>query len=781
MKGDSIDGSSHPGIEHLWPVGHVPDPGGNRGSRVTPAPAHRGLNPNRKKQKGRRKPPFFLCALAGCIVASGELVPGASREVVMIGHPRIFSVLLSIAMFCVSAVAGAQNGGIATHRDDDNEEKGMDAKTFFGIVDKSLTDKFNSLILIYGGCFTHDFTKKSKTSTVGTSGKPVAVLAATSEDDVSCAGGTNLGNSFTTGVTQGFQENEENPEPDVESAFDRGKFTARRSPVEGQTPTFTTLGEGAKDIRLGKNADSYHAIIFYGKPTTCGEWNDLEKIYKQLKADGYPAANIRSFFGNGERGTAEGDSTPRLSNEDFSAGKTVKEAYNDGACPAYSDQGQTIEAATFDNLKDALEDWKKIREASDNEQYFFWAADHSTLLALADPSDRLCDENEALCSVDVPVDQQFIDQPADDVPAVVLRPSGALSSTQMVSLNGVKLGFIDTTVPQGEMQTFDFDPALLFAGTNEISVNNDRAEVLLEDIAISTGSVPVFRVDEELIVSMTGVSGAWFDITHTGEGYQIEILSDTRALVYWFTYDIFGNQRWFVGVGVIVGNRIIIDELLVTEGGLFGPGFDPDLVALTVAGEISFSFLSCELGFADYTLIPPLVADKGDSYDPDDDLPSIEPPQEVEAGTFDLERLTVLDGLDCEDNSPKTGITSAFSGSWFDPAHDGEGFTIEVLADGLVVVFWFSYDPLGNQAWFFGVGTIDGKEIHVDVMLITEGGLFGPDFDPDDVMMTPWGEVHFTLDCDDGGLMTYASVFPEYGSGAQALIRATSLAELPCD
>jgi len=699
----------------------------------------------------------------------------------MNGHTRIFCFL---AMLCASTVVSSQNNaGVATHRDDDNEEKGMDAKTFFKTVDESLADKFNSLILIYGGCFTHDFTKKSKESTVGTSGKPVVVLAATSEDDVSCAGGTNLGNSFTRGVTQGFQENEENPNPDVETAFDRGKFTARRSPVEGQTPTFTPLGEGAKDIELGENADSYHAIIFYGKPETCGEWNDLEKIYKQLRADGYPAVNIQTFFGRGERGTTEGDNTPVLSDSEFSAGQTVKEAYKDGACPSYSDQKQDIEAATFDNLKEALEGWKKIREASDNEQYFFWAADHSTLLALADPSDRLCDENEALCSVDVPVDQSFIDQPADDVPAVVLRPSGALSATQMVSLNGVKLGAIDTSVPQGDIQTFDFDPALLFEGTNEISLNNDRAEMLLEDIAISSGSVPIFMVDEELIVTMAGVSGAWFDITHTGEGFQIEILSDTQALVYWFTYDIFGNQRWFIGVGEIVGNRIIIDELLVTEGGLFGPDFDPDLVTLIPAGNISFSFLNCEMGFADYTLIPPQIAAvKGDTYGPEDDTPKIEPPpEEVQAGTFDLERLTVLDGLACEDNSPKTGITGAVSGSWFDPAHNGEGFNIEVLADGLVVVFWFSYDPVGNQAWFFGVGTVDGKEIHVDTMLITSGGLFGPDFDPDDVVMTPWGEVHFTLDCEEGGVMTYSSLFPEYGAGEQSLIRATSLAELPCD
>ena len=39
-------------------------------------------------------------------------------------------------------------------------------------------------------------------------------------------------------------------------------------------------------------------------------------------------------------------------------------------------------------------------------------------------------------------------------------------------------------------------------------------------------------------------SGSWFDPTHDGEGYVVEVLDDNRATVYWFTYDSEGNERW---------------------------------------------------------------------------------------------------------------------------------------------------------------------------------------------------------------------------------------------
>ena len=36
------------------------------------------------------------------------------------------------------------------------------------------------------------------------------------------------------------------------------------------------------------------------------------------------------------------------------------------------------------------------------------------------------------------------------------------------------------------------------------------------------------------------MSGSWYDPTHSGEGYVLEVLADQRALVYWFSFDAEG-------------------------------------------------------------------------------------------------------------------------------------------------------------------------------------------------------------------------------------------------
>jgi hypothetical protein len=45
------------------------------------------------------------------------------------------------------------------------------------------------------------------------------------------------------------------------------------------------------------------------------------------------------------------------------------------------------------------------------------------------------------------------------------------------------------------------------------------------------------------------LSGSWYDPTHSGEGYVLEVLADQRALVYWFSFDGQGQRRWFFGTG----------------------------------------------------------------------------------------------------------------------------------------------------------------------------------------------------------------------------------------
>ena len=102
-------------------------------------------------------------------------------------------------------------------------------------------------------------------------------------------------------------------------------------------------------------------------------------------------------------------------------------------------------------------------------------------------------------------------------------------------------------------------------------------------------------------VALSGtLTGAWFDPAFEGAGFLVEVLADDQALVYWFTYDDSGAQRWYIGVGEATDSAIEIAELQEATGGRFGPEFDPDEVSLRTVGTLTLSFSSCDAGSADY-------------------------------------------------------------------------------------------------------------------------------------------------------------------------------------
>lgn len=122
-------------------------------------------------------------------------------------------------------------------------------------------------------------------------------------------------------------------------------------------------------------------------------------------------------------------------------------------------------------------------------------------------------------------------------------------------------------------------------------------------------------------------------------------------------------------------------------------------------------------------------------------------------------------------------IEAGISGSWYDPAQDGHGFLVEVLAGGRLAAYWFTYDGQGNQAWLAGVGTIQGNTATVPVIL-TRGGVFGPAFEPGAVDRQGWGSLTFTFDSCDTGSVAYNVGF---GAGTLALRRLTRPEGLVCD
>lgn len=127
------------------------------------------------------------------------------------------------------------------------------------------------------------------------------------------------------------------------------------------------------------------------------------------------------------------------------------------------------------------------------------------------------------------------------------------------------------------------------------------------------------------VLEAARLSGSWYDPSHSGEGYVLEVLFDQRVLVYWFSYDMDGNRRWFFGTGEIAEGKLVFNEMFTTLGGVFGTGFDPAEVELKPWGSLELE-LDCDNGTAHF-----------------------EPEEEgFPAGTLDLSRLTILDGLSCD-------------------------------------------------------------------------------------------------------------------------------------
>jgi hypothetical protein len=247
-------------------------------------------------------------------------------------------------------------------------------------------------------------------------------------------------------------------------------------------------------------------------------------------------------------------------------------------------------------------------------------------------------------------------------------------------------------------------------------------------------------------------SGAWFNPGHDGEGFIVEVLEDEQALVYWFTYDDKGNQRWMVGTGAVEGNRIEVGELMDASGGRFGSEFNPADVELKTSGSLSISFQDCAKAIANFSI---------------DNV----------GGHQELSRLTGLYGHECGKGA--SPMAQDINGSWYDPDHDGEGFIVQQLSASEALVVWFTYDADGNASWMLSNGSVSGNRINFPELGQFKGGKFGRSFDPAAVSRSPWGELTLDLDCE-GGTASYTPTAIGYTGGSQNLVPLTRLKNSGC-
>jgi hypothetical protein len=256
--------------------------------------------------------------------------------------------------------------------------------------------------------------------------------------------------------------------------------------------------------------------------------------------------------------------------------------------------------------------------------------------------------------------------------------------------------------------------------------------LLLVALALVTG--PALAIDARY-------SAHWFAPERSGEGWMLEILSPQAALLYWFTYDEQGNQRWLTALGAIDGQRIEFPELALTTGGRFGAAFDPAAIQRTAVGTAWLQFVDCNAGQLGYTAFGQTLV-------------------------VNVVRLTATASVPCGPAPPATGLEARAGqgGSWFDPDRSGEGWSMQWMDNGQMLMIWYTFDPAGQPYWILGIGTLYQDVLVFHDAFASRGARFGAPFDPDDVERFAWGQVRMTLGCTSG-TVSYRSTLPGFGEG----------------
>lgn len=125
-------------------------------------------------------------------------------------------------------------------------------------------------------------------------------------------------------------------------------------------------------------------------------------------------------------------------------------------------------------------------------------------------------------------------------------------------------------------------------------------------------------------------------------------------------------------------------------------------------------------------------------------------------------------------------ISPRIGGTWYDPAQSGQGITVELIDDGRVLLYWFTFDDQGDPAWLIAEGHPNARDIRLFAQTVS-GGLFPPNLDPDLIDRRDWGSIDLTFDQCDRGSMRWETSAAGFRSGSMPLQRLTGRASDGCN
>ena len=262
-------------------------------------------------------------------------------------------------------------------------------------------------------------------------------------------------------------------------------------------------------------------------------------------------------------------------------------------------------------------------------------------------------------------------------------------------------------------------------------------------------------------------SGSWYSTDRSGEGFILQVLDNGSALLLWFTYPPAGSsaaQAWiYADGGSVEGDRIRFTSAVTTRGGRFGATSGGVQAQRIPWGTVEFRFTSCNSGEVTYA-----------------------GPSAWGSGTRQIVRLTELSELGCNGRTRvlASGARSIEglrqrSGAWYNPGSDADGWAIEELPNAGALVYWFTHDAAGEQAWTYGEAVSSADRLQV-TNYRPIGTRFGSGFDPSRVMFTTWGTLEINFNGCDRGTLAYSSLDSTFGTGTLAPSRLTTLASAAC-
>lgn len=210
-----------------------------------------------------------------------------------------------------------------------------------------------------------------------------------------------------------------------------------------------------------------------------------------------------------------------------------------------------------------------------------------------------------------------------------------------------------------------------------------------------------------------------------GEGFALHMLGAGAALMYWTTFDDFGQPAWIFGAGRADGRVLRIPDLYTTRLG-------DDGIALERVGRLALGFESfgsepgCNSAIMRFSVAGSRFLDRSGR---------------------ELERLDRY--LGCEQPTSSDRVAE-LQGHWFDLTRTGDGLSLIPYAGDSLIAKWTGYDAVGDQDWRIGVAReVSGDVIDFGELLRVRGGNFSGVSTPDMLTFEPAGSA--ILRAVDGG------------------------------